>query len=356
MNEILLADCVLYEKYCNLNCKYCFLGNDFIIKIPPSKTEFYIRNLKKIIEEVKDTRVSAIKLSGGEIFLLPKLVDTLKYIPAFDKIQLLTNGTLLNESIIKEIKKITNLGLQITLDGIDYESNRYRFPNVQIFERVIGNLEKIIKNGIPLEINLCLTRYNVNRLKNFLDFLLSLDSNCVMLYPIPVRESEYKFGIFKSQLIYIEEIMLNYKQYQSVLPPYAYLEALYHMLYFGCKPKGWRCYIPDTVVGIQGNGDIRLCSESGSKDIYGNLFTESLEERITRNKKEANYFFMKNHCRVAPQCKDCFTHYEVINLFIDNKISSYDIGRIWLFQCKQILDKLILLKKIVYESEAKGKV
>ena len=75
-----------------------------------------LSNAKNIVNfALKDNKVKKIVISGGELFYLDNAIELIKCFNG-EKIQILTNGTLLKARDIKYIVK-NNINIQITLNG-----------------------------------------------------------------------------------------------------------------------------------------------------------------------------------------------------------------------------------------------
>jgi MoaA/NifB/PqqE/SkfB family radical SAM enzyme len=85
-------------EHCNLNCKHCCTFSPIAEKIFLD-TEAYEKNLKKLVEIVRD-KMDEILLAGGEPLLHPKLIEIIKMTRQYfmaTTIKILTNGILLEK-------------------------------------------------------------------------------------------------------------------------------------------------------------------------------------------------------------------------------------------------------------------
>lgn len=340
-----IADCVIFENYCNLSCDYCFLRENLQSQIPKELLSGYYENLLRCIGFAKANNIAMFKLSGGEIFLHDKLFNAVMKETGFQKIQILTNGTLIRDEHIQRISQRTEVGLQLSLDGHTFEMNFSRFKSRGLFQRVKDLLEYIVKKDIPVEVNMCLTRENVESLKLYIEYLMTLRGR-VILNIIPVREEKEHLAVKEEQLIHIEEIILKYDAYESVLPPKEYLKLMLFVLKSKNKPEGWKCYINKAVLSIQGDGDIKICPEVPTIDntVAANAFSygdnskqyNPIDEIIDSKRAE----LLSNYSGRIPICKGCFTHYEIINLYVKGMISEEQLRRIWIYDNDVIVHRL----------------
>src|SRR5579871_4889196 len=137
---MLVHDHVITDFLCNLRCKYCPCevtlmkrkGDLVVIKdsaFGPAYQEPVSGVLKRSHQVVsivsQKLPATVLKLSGGEIFLLPEFIDELPELARkYAIVQILTNGTLMNDVVIKSISAINNVHIQISLDGHLIEMNK----------------------------------------------------------------------------------------------------------------------------------------------------------------------------------------------------------------------------------------
>lgn len=105
---------------CNLQCRHCYQWNFSEVKndLTFETWQKIIRQYKKLVSQL-GTR-SAITLSGGEPLMSPVFEKIVVYIRNLDEnieLYILTNGTLISNSIAFFIKNNGVRHVQISLDG-----------------------------------------------------------------------------------------------------------------------------------------------------------------------------------------------------------------------------------------------
>lgn len=338
-NKVLFFDNCLFDK-CNFNCKYCrdnpspLINNDQLKFLKQNKSAIRIIN--------NNANFVIFKISGyGEITLLKNF---LKILPKNKVCQIITNGSLLNKKIINEIAAIPNTYVCISFDGHTAKMNSQRVRSLHVQEAIISNIKYLVKKKIPIEINSVLTNKNTKDFYKFLSFLKKLSGN-ITCYPFPVRQfgnktnSEIKPN--KNDILKFQETVVNnYDKYQNILPPKAYLLRL--IKFYKQGQRLWTCYVPLFNLGLIPKGEIVDCP-CGANTIKCHLFSKNLKNEI--NKKNELISTPKNF--LSAKCKNCFTHYEVINLYLENKIKYKSLKKISLFNTKTVFDRLKEIKKKV---------
>lgn len=131
---------------CNLNCPYCYIGEKRV------KNELTTNEWLRIIEQIPF--YSFVTLVGGEPLLrkdfIPILEKTAKKI--FGKLNVVTNGVLINDEIIDAFIRTKMMLLSVSLDGYGKNHDKNRCKD-GIFDKIIQNLDSLNakkKNNRPM--------------------------------------------------------------------------------------------------------------------------------------------------------------------------------------------------------------
>jgi MoaA/NifB/PqqE/SkfB family radical SAM enzyme len=318
-NTFLVDNCTFGG--CNKHCEYCRGSRE--IKGDKAAVEKSL----SILEE--NVNASILKISGyGEITMIKDWKNIIgKHNQHYTTTQIITNATLLTSYDIDWLAS-RDYCLCVSLDGVSVPANSPRSSSEAELARIKMNLGYASSLGIPLEINTVITSRNIKELEPLLDFVASINGIC---YPFPVRENR-----LYSNSNYLnpskEDVEKNIgglsKNFHPSLPPRSYIEGLTQFMLEGTRGV---CYVPKIIVGISPEGDLLWCPCSGNKRI-ANIFLEG---------KEAfdKQFEQRSYGGYNKECEDCFTHYDILNLFLDGKISQEEMRRLPLFK-KQDLIKL----------------
>ncbi len=119
---------------CNLNCPYCYVGKSNI------KEELTTKDWKNIIDQIPF--YSFVTLVGGEPLIRKDFSEILFYCckKTFGKVNVVTNGTLMNENIIDDFIKSKMLLVSVSLDGWGKNHDKNRLKD-GIFSKIQENLE-----------------------------------------------------------------------------------------------------------------------------------------------------------------------------------------------------------------------
>lgn len=142
---------------CNERCIHCYIPHDYKVScIEPDL--FY-----DVLEQCKNKRLLHLTLSGGEPMLHKNFCNFLRKCNEYNfSVNVLSNLTLLNDEIIKEMKTNPLLGVQVSL----YSMNPHIHDEItQIkgsFEKTKNAILKLIENDIPLQISCPIMKQNKN--------------------------------------------------------------------------------------------------------------------------------------------------------------------------------------------------
>lgn len=350
MPEFLVHDLVVMEDVCNGHCQYCLTGSSKLKSqhldlMQQNTLTFHMGkllldensysdnspmqyNLDRIVDIFDQKKPHILKISGGEILLTKNILSFVKkHQLRFKRIQILTNGTLLNEELLKQIKGISNASLQISMDGHLLEMNRYRNQDERVQERLCDMLRACHSLDIPVEINCVLTNANLHMLHRFAEFLQPYTNVLLLPYPVrgPLREPFYP-GVEQLEGLY--RLLDRFDDYRSILPPRAYLMELEYFLVNGINRLP--CSIPSIIYQIFDDGDLTPCPNIWFKKL-GNVIQDSSQEVLKKLNHDPIYHLMQRKSRILTECKMCFTPWEILNLFLIGKISMEELSRIHLF-------------------------
>lgn len=178
---------VLVTQRCNLSCLYCHKEGQFSKRSEIKPEEF--KGLTKIASEFG---LDEVKYSGGEPLLydgLGRLISGAQE-AGITHTSVTTNGIFLEERL-DELKESGLYELSISFDTLKPETfktlNRGRLED---FRRVLRGIGKASKYDFPkMNLNMSLTRYNINETDDMLEFARSLKVQLRLISFIPLNES-----------------------------------------------------------------------------------------------------------------------------------------------------------------------
>ena len=170
---------------CNLNCVGCWCHSDFLgnlkLKGEEKKRNLPYGMVKKLIEDLHELGTKEIMLSGsGEPFMYPRIMDVISLIKNKGiRLNIVTNFTLVNKDIIKELIKLNVDNITVSLWAGDADTYVKTHPNQtkKTLAKIRDNLKFLhsIKkeNNLPrVKIYNVISKFNYDKISNMLDFAL----------------------------------------------------------------------------------------------------------------------------------------------------------------------------------------
>jgi len=142
---------------CNERCVHCYIPHEYKVNnIEPDL--FY-----DILEQCKNMRLLHLTLSGGEPMLHKNFCDFLRKCNEYNfSVNVLSNLTLLNDEIIKEMKMNPLLAVQVSLYSMDSHIHDEITQMKGSFEKTKNAILKLVENDIPLQISCPIMKQNKN--------------------------------------------------------------------------------------------------------------------------------------------------------------------------------------------------
>lgn len=340
---------VLYNVYvvnekCNLKCKYCETGESEFLNTLSNHSRDKCMRHNHIIEksrEIYDASILKI-VGGGEIFLEPDIEKwILKEEKNYNRIIILTNGTMIQEKQVDKLSRMKNLVMGISLDGHTYDMNEYRFKDYKIFERVLSTLNKFGKNNVPIQLNMVMHDKNANNFFEYLDYLKDLKFKLILCCS-PIMDKISKGDIDKAVKIWLSNLkclLKKYDIYKEILLPKAYYQYLIDFYTYGKRKIN--CKIPYFMVQLFSSGELTACPIVWNKHI-GNV-----EDYSSKLFEEDIYCLLCHSKRGAFFCRRCISSYDIFNLYIDNKISIEELEMIPIYADEKIAARMKEIKETI---------
>ncbi|MBD5433322.1 MAG: radical SAM protein [Treponema sp.] len=140
---------------CNERCVHCYIPHENKITDMPPNLFFDILN------QCRNMNLLHITISGGEPMLHKDFCEFLKKCREYDfSVRILTNLTILEDKIIKELKTNSLLCIQTSLYAMNADIHD-KITNVQgSFENTMKGILQLIENDIPLQISCPIMKQN----------------------------------------------------------------------------------------------------------------------------------------------------------------------------------------------------
>lgn len=140
---------------CNLSCSFCYID-----AVKQKTTDIPLWRIQKLAEEAKSVGGIKVILSGGEIFTRK---DWREVCAAFDSngfiLSIVSNGTLISDDHLKELRKFRDVGILFSLDG-DVEAHDEIRGQKGSHHRTVQAIKATHDWGIPVQVNATIIKRN----------------------------------------------------------------------------------------------------------------------------------------------------------------------------------------------------
>jgi MoaA/NifB/PqqE/SkfB family radical SAM enzyme len=295
-----------FEAACNSRCVFC--NHEHEDKRLTSSSDSFSFRRYLILREPLDNASTIALGTFGEPFMHRGFIRILNFIQnnyEGAKIAFSSNGTLLNEELIRKINMIRKLYLNISVNAADARTYA-KIAGVNAFHRVIRNirlLDNIQKRnkGLTLMLSYVLIKQNIAGVPDFINLAASLNIREVSLTPLIIthaRLNEYSLDDIAQKA---HKIL---RRAASIARHYNIRLRCYNAG-GGIEAPGVvsesRCYYPWREFNIKKNGDVFFCN---SNIIAGNVFRQDISE-IWNGKIYRIYRATVNTENILPICMAC---------------------------------------------------
>lgn len=157
---------------CNLNCLHC--GSDCRKEDTPADMSF--EDFARVLDEVsreKDPSKILVITTGGEPLVRKDIAECGREITRRGFLWgMVSNGMLLDQSKLNELKDAGLKTIAISLDGFEADHNWMR-GSTQSFQRAVRAIDCLAQSAITWDVITCVNRRNYNSIPEFMDFLIS---------------------------------------------------------------------------------------------------------------------------------------------------------------------------------------
>ncbi len=170
---------------CNLDCKMCYIhkkANDAVVK----KSELSVAKWVEMAKIAQKNGMFLLLLTGGEPFLRPDFFELYSETKKLGlSVSINTNGTLINENVIKRLAEDFPARVNLTLYGASEETYRRLCGDGDAFNRACNAIMRLKEAGIPLKLNYSLTPLNKHDFDKIWEF--------AKVNGIPLQAATYMF-------------------------------------------------------------------------------------------------------------------------------------------------------------------
>lgn len=282
---------------CNLRCNYCYRksgANEPEGRLGTDK-------LLKILCVLSDNGLHSVELTGGEPLLHPEFVQIVNFCgKRFSLIGLLTNGTLITESLLDKLLPFQDkMVVSVSLDSHVPTVHDSRRGRKGAFDQTINGIRLLSKGGFLTRVSMSVDQYNWKYIESTLVLARRLGATMFTYSPIlPFGRAKHSFGFWAydaEEVLQTEkQLAEKYKGFLQFLPEDTILEI--H------QPGG--CGGGHRVYAMDPRGLIRPCvTFDENQAIFGSLAEQDPADVFGRELSAAFAMIEPPHPDVCRTCK-----------------------------------------------------
>jgi MoaA/NifB/PqqE/SkfB family radical SAM enzyme len=250
--------------------------------------ELCIEDVRKVFDEISGwDRGFTIVITGGEPFLRSDIFEIFKHAQKLNlKIEVVSNGSLINQAIAEKIMLSGLKNIAISLDGAREQTHDF-IREKGAFKKAIEAIKYLVaakkKNGFGPQISVWTTimKENVGELFEIISLVNDLGVECLVYHPVVVAQEDMqntsadaRFWLNHDDTDKLKEQIdkiVNYQKHNGLVAflhdPYLWIKHFKGQL----TKKDWKCN-PFVFTNIGPDGEIRSCGAA-----FGNIKKMSLE-------------------------------------------------------------------------------
>jgi radical SAM protein with 4Fe4S-binding SPASM domain len=300
---------------CNERCVHCYIPHENKVNnIEPDL--FY-----NILDQCIKMNLLHLTLSGGEPMMHKNFIDFLNKCNEYNfSVNVLSNLTLLNKTIIEEMKRNALLSVQVSLYSMDADIHDAITQVKGSFEKTKNAIIRLRENDIPLQISCPIMKQNIYCYNDVIEWGKAHNINVGSDYVIIARYNHTTQNLSNRLSIndvkeVINQRIFNEPQYLEVMEKEA--EQKKNM-----NPDDFVCSVCHSSICIAENGNVYPCA--GWQDyVVGNVNETSLND-IWNNSTKVQYL-RSLHRRDFPKCIQC-TEKEFCTMCMVRNANEHPLG------------------------------
>lgn len=294
---------------CNARCKHC--GSRAGENSNIVDNELSTNEIKKVFSDIAqkyDPRKILVSVTGGEPLIRNDVFEVMQYANSLGfKWGMTTNGMLINDNVISNMKSSGMSTISISLDGLEETHNEFRQVH-NGYNQVIDAVKKLKEANFlnVLQITTVITKSSINELDKLYEIISDLNITSWRIVNMdPIGRALDNANILLSKEEYIK--LFDFIKSKRKKAKFDITYGCSHFLGFDyeqeVRQNPFFCASGYTTASILYNGDIYVCPN-----------VERKKELIQGNVKQDNFvdiwengfkWFRDDNNRSCNKCKNC---------------------------------------------------
>lgn len=290
---------------CNFRCRSCSIWQkDHSNELDEAG---WVKLVDRLSEELKPN--TFVEINGGEPLTKPALVlGLIKELKKhFHKVALNSNGLLINEAILDQLKQAGLDLIKISFYSLNPDTHNSLRGHPLAFEHAKRAIELINKKQIGLEVGILLTAQNIKDAPDLISYLQKQPNTSIILQPLDEKvESIESKDLSKNQVqaelwparadidVFFKWVLQNHGHIKNSRPN---LKAIWKYYQEPSSTLRFRCFAGQRNLVVYPNGDLAMCFKGG---VIGNLGHSGLHEVLMNARSERRKIKdCRKYCRIV---------------------------------------------------------
>lgn len=209
-------------RKCNMKCMHCF-NNSGDSKFHDFDNELSMEEMLNVANQIVELKPEQCCLCGGETLLNKYVFDIIRILSNGNiLVNIVSNGLLLTESVAKKLKTSGINNVQISVDGLGYQHDKFRNMD-GAFKKAIKALTNLKKCNINSMVSFCPNTLNYKYFENYVSYMNDIGCTNIRMMPLlPLGRGKLNFS----------KLLLTSNQTFEFVQKLTYLRAKYPNITF----------------------------------------------------------------------------------------------------------------------------
>lgn len=278
------------EDKCNMKCLHCY--GRFAPHVDTTKPKMTFSDWTRVIDELSLVRCNSIQFIGGEPLMMKRVFDLGLYAKkkGIENIEVFTNGTLVTDRIMKEIKEL-GFSVATSFYSADEKVHDEITQTPGSYKKTMKFIDRLVYGGISFRVGLVIMKQNETGMEETLSLLQEMGVSKIGIDVVRPSGRGSDEGILPDEEIQREVSYRIKPNFQTSRSDFAQ-----NMVYNQCSSGK---------IAITSNGEVIPCIFDRDL-VVGNVFNSSIENVLQSKELGSVWTITKDQVLV---CKDCEYRY-----------------------------------------------
>lgn len=297
---------------CNLACRFCYAGcrckREGGHGGPTLRSEMTTEQVRRVLDVIRlDAEVPSVSWTGGEPTLRDDLAELTAYATGLGmRVNLITNGTLLDEQLVRDLRGAGLRSAQVSLEAPDAQTHDGLTQVPGSFERTVRGIALLRDAGLHVHTNTTLNRVNAPIAGDMVDLTRTLGTKRFSMNLVIPCGSAIGSDVTLTYTEAAEIIDRVRRRARDAGVEFMWYSPTPYCIFnpVAARLGGKSCAACDGLLSVAPNGDVLPCS-SVPKGV-GNLLRKPFER--VWNSRRARYWRGKQYAHRT--CRGC-RHFDI---------------------------------------------